>query len=345
MRNVEIVNENGKVELKVELTYKDGNKTMIQYSGEGELNEEETKKLKDLVISILGSYYTAPTAETIIYNIRTIFRKLKEIDLTINTWGTEYEFYLVNTQVEFKKRKLVTYLRNGKHKDLGKLYFSYSARNGIAYGINDKDFLELEYDDYKEFDRFIKNEKDAARDLRNKTKEFFEEKKKSFRRGEKSLCEAYRLFYLENPDFSNYVTKIKAQAMIMLMSECSAINVGYLEYGFSNYGSLIPKNEEFSEMVYRLAPYGELERSLITYDYSESDRRKLVSVGRIVRETLRGSSLDELDNYKNLIYTIKSNDVLSFDKIGNPDAIAKRYGIEPEEAARCLKLVNDLSKR
>ena len=46
MRNVEIVNKNGKVELKVELTYKDGNKIVIQYSGEGELNAEETKKKK-----------------------------------------------------------------------------------------------------------------------------------------------------------------------------------------------------------------------------------------------------------------------------------------------------------
>ena len=345
MRNVEIVNKNGKVELKVELTYKDGNKIVIQYSGEGELNAEETKKRKHLVLNILGSYNTTPTAETIIYNIRTIFRDQKELNLSINTWGTEYGFDIVNTQVEFKKRKLVTYLRSGKHRELGKLYFNYSSGKGIAYGINDKDFLELDYDEYEEFESFLNSEKDAARSLSEKTKEFFEAKKIEIRREEKALCEAYRLFYLESPDFSNYTTKIKTQAMVMLMNECSGMNIGNLEYGFTNYGSLIPKNEEFSRMINRLAPYGKIESSSATYNYTESARRRLLSVGRIVRETFRESTLDEVENYKNLIFTIKSEDVLDFDKIGNPDAIANRYGMEPEEAVRCLKLVSDASNR
>ena len=342
MNDIKILNENGRVGVKFTKNYGKSSGLSLEFVGEGDLSLEEISKIERTINNIFRNRSGVLAMESMVTYFKTMFRNVKEKGLSITLFDNRafYDGKDEVSSVKYEDGDLVFYKRQFDKNSIGILNFEYDKERGISYSLLDKDILDLDYSDYKKVGEFASEELEKVHELKEKD-DYLDI---YFNYGERSLCEGYRLFYGENPDFSDYACRIKAQAMTMLFRTYDCINLARLEYGFSE-SKRLPYNDEFSDICFKLTPFGEIDSTLVSYDFREIDKRKLEEVGALIRSVIGIDKENEISNYKNLIFTIKSEDVLPWSCIGNANAVASHYNIKAEDASKCLELIKRIKGR
>lgn len=340
MSEIVVSNNNGLISFKINEEFEDNQSISLNYIGEGELTDTELKKAELILNRLFGDLGGVPYVEKVVHHVKTIFRKVEEKELSVRTSYIDYNGNQEDTYVAYDDGKLFMYSIQ-KDSPVGRVGYEYLRNGGIRYNCMDKDMFDMSYDETKEFNHFVSWENGKVNDYRNHAKAPVGDRKDYFPYDLKSMCSAYRIFYKENPDFSKYATRLKAQAMIMILSN-HGYNVARLDSGFTSYGSL-PYNSEFSEYCYTLEPYGELSPQDFGGNYFGGKESRVINdIGKLVRGYVKNSECEE-ECMRNLIMVYYAKDrVFRQDKGNDPKSYKEKYDIGEKEASECLGLIKKL---
>ena len=345
MNRIEVVNDKGKIYFQVKDAYSNNSCLSLCYEAKGNMSEVELEKATSTINNLFNDVQSVGvySIESFVYQVKTVFRKFDEKKLSIDVICDSYDATNVNCSVRYKDGKLVLY-RKQLDKEIGTLEFEFSKGNGIRYNSLNKDITEFTFDEEKAFDFFVSQEKDHLRTLKNNSGARKKGDTLSFSSSERCLCSAYRLFYNENPDFSNYVTVLKAQAMVMMLEE-HGCNVAGLEEGFVRY-SRLPSNQDFDNLCYKLSPFGEIDKSMCSANFTNSDKRKIEEIGSFVTDYIEKAESNKDDVLKNLIviYYCRKK-CMPWGQEDNVSALSKRYSVDSKEVSKCLALIKKVENR
>ena len=341
MSKIAVSNNNGLISFQINEEFEDNQSISLNYIGEGELTDTELKKAELILNRLFGDLGCVPYVEKVVHHVKTIFRKVEEKELSVRTSDIDYEGNQEDTYVAYNDGKLFMYSVQ-KDSPVGRVGYEYLRNGGIRYNCMDKDMFDMSYDESKDFDHFVSWENGKVNDYRNNVKAPVGDRKDFFPYELKTMCSAYKVFYKENPDFSKYETRLKAQAMIMILFK-HGYNVAGLDSGFTSYGSL-PYNSDFSEYCYTLEPYGELKPCDFDGNHFGSKELRVISdVGKLVQGLIKNSGVDEEECMKNLITVFYAKDrVFRQDKGNDPKSYQEKYAIDEQEASKCLGLIKKM---
>ncbi len=311
-------------ELVINRTSKD-NKFKIYYKGEYD-NEVDLERINILIDRFLNEHTHIDMTENVMF-LRTILKDIDEKELSISSEserGSEF--------VRYDNKELSTYEGSRKETicDEYRYRVKYEPNSGInlQYNNHEQEVIRLEHDNTisKEI-TLIVNHIYFLKHTHNVT----------LSRDDKILVEVYRLFYNENPDFSDKDINIKIQTMMFILSEYG-ISLGY-DCDFTRYSSdKLPVSQTLEYQVDRLFPLGEItDPDLIKIS---KDYKKIIeTIGKIVNEYAKDDK-ERLIRLVKIIYTGKynvspSNDINEISKYTN-------YPLEEVETnMKLVKRIND----
>ena len=104
-------------------------------------------------------------------------------------------------------------------------------------------------------------------------------------RDSKALVEIYKLFYNENPNFSDRSISVKVQTMMSILAEFG-ISLGD-DYSFMNLPKLkLPLSLTLAELVKKLYPFGEINYIVEPVKLAEHSKNIIKIVGKILEKQL-----------------------------------------------------------
>lgn len=201
--------------------------------------------------------------------VRTILKDCDEKELSI--------FYQDENGLEFVEYDNSSLLFYEKTKEEGNRYrIKYEAQ----YGIN-LDYIKTDIDDYSSVELmskeiteiikqiyYLKNVKGIALDI-----------------DDKALIEMYKLFYNENPDFTNKDINIKIQTMVSILLGFNIALEG--DYAFRVYkDKKMPLSLDLQQKINRLYPLGETVSILDNVRFAKEPKQIIKVVGEAIREAI-----------------------------------------------------------
>lgn len=297
---------------------------------EDNINYRKIYKLMDNVFDNLKSY---DNLKQIVSYIRTIFKQFEECYLEIKIFNNEFdnaEISFTNTKLmKYEANKLIQFEEYDNHKDV--LHTKYDEE-GLNFSITDKNNkCIIEGSNLSDSIKYITEEANKINALKNITPV-------ELNYDEKKLCEVYKIFYKENPDFSSKYINIKVQAMMSILSE-HGITLNR-DYGFAILSkSKMPISVVLSEMVNNLVALGEIDSISEKVKLSSEAIRIIDSVGKIVREYSKGQ-IENIIKISSIYHINKYN--LSYGS--DIQKIANISNCSIEEVNSCLVYVKRLDE-
>lgn len=224
--------------------------------------------------------------------IRTIYKDLKEIDLImqVTTLGKDSKNIIVTYrkgELEFYKRFELPGTKFAKYN----FVFTYSKQNGINISTN-KTF------DCEKLKELINSKIEQLKQLENV-------KPITLNYDSKLLCEIYKSFYQESPDFSEENINIKVQTMMSILEEFGITLEKYS--GFSIYSHAnFPISLNLEYLVNQLTPLGKINGIEDSVKLSEESRDTIETIGHIINETTF-STPEELVKISRILHARKYN--------------------------------------
>lgn len=293
-----------------------GNYITVIFKGKENKQNIDHKVLE----KICNNYFTKDIKNLDVYmvvsHIRTIFKDFDESELSICIRDGDKKIYNIN----YKNKKLVKFYIKEKDQSNNFICLNYSNA-GIKFDIEKGDL----------FNNFVDKtnfEKTFSKYLNNLYSLLFVNEIKID--GEvKILCEIYKLFYNDYPDFNSKNIFIRMQTMIYILKEFGVVISN--EYIFNNLNDMkMPYSEKINKIIEKMKAYDKMdkcfdvnlnnkmkEKILVISNIIKKSKNKEVPIEKIMLEfscalyTIRyclslGSNEDDICNYLN--YTRKSVD-------------------------------------
>lgn len=248
----------------------------------------------------------------IILWIRTILKDFEENSLQLFVLGNRYE-----TQIVYQNEKLVFFKRSEV--------------------LEDATLLDVVYKNINDFNISIANE--HAEIVRLLMKEILSLEEysihDSLNADEIKICDSYKLFYNENPDFSKEDIDVKIQNMFYILNSFDVHN----KYSFTlDDDSLISYNLE--ALIKNLIPFGEVV--IENANLPENYQRKVKMIGELVRE-FTGNNSAKINEFGNLLY--KKSRLERCVKYLSLKRLVEHTEVNEEEAKDTLALVKKINEK
>lgn len=237
------------------------------------INYDELEHLLDATFQNMKSYEDMPRN---VSWIRTILKDLKEKNLIIEVNSIENQVrkeYLIgykkNQLTYFEYTQSMEYAKNEKDK----FKVRYDLNTGIKFQIPALDRIE-EYEQVKDL---IGNMIELLKKLENPMSV-------TLNHDSKLLCDIYKTFYQENPDFSDKDVRIKVQTMMSILEEFGITTKGALWFAYYPHNIRFPISLGLESLVDELAPLGEIKIIEESIQLSEKEKNIIQTVGHILSE-------------------------------------------------------------
>lgn len=207
--------------------------------------------------------------------VRTIFKDCEEKLLIIF-----YQDEKGSELVKYDHSNLFLYEKSKREENSGQFdryKIKYESPYGIKLNYNNH---EIEIIDYSNFELISKEITEMIKQiyyLKNV-------KAVTLDTNDKALIEIYKLFYNENPNFSNNDINIKIQAMMSILAQFG-ISLD-CDYGFSLCEKeKMPISLSLQQRINELYPFGEVSSLEDSIKLAEKPKRIIKIVGETIRET------------------------------------------------------------
>lgn len=305
--------------------YDKGNQ-MISFLLTGEEKKEniDYNKLNNLADSCFNKMVNFTDVIKNISYIRTIYKDLKETDLTITvtTLGKNSE----NTVVTYRKEELEEYKHFGQPNTKFTKYgfiFTYSKQNGINISSPKKQELE-------KVKNLINNEMNQLKELENVMPI-------TLNHDSTLLCEIYKLFYNELPDFSEKEINLKIQTMMCILSEFGITLENYSNFQVYS-DSKFPISINLSYLVDKLTPLGKINKIEEPVPLSEEAIKEIRTIGQTI--TSSTNDIEEVMKISRILYD-KTHRLSSSASIEEMSEFTKCSSEEVKNTIQLVKKIED----
>ncbi len=294
--------------------YENGHKLEIRFEGI-EKENVDLDKVNNLLNKFIVDQSHHRTMVRNVANIRAILKGFEEKILVISHSDSNGSKEIV----KYDNGNLFLYEYNikGSISDEDQISIKYSPNNSLDFSFEDFDGNIV---DYPNFNGTIKR----FTDIVNKIYQLKHVSAIELDRDSKVLIEIYKLFYNENPDFSDKTINIKIQTMMSILVEFG-ISLGD-DYSFSLWGKVkMPISLYLEEKVDRLFPLGEVVDIDEPIELAKEEKNTIRIAGECIRESIS-------DNYN------KEEALITISKI----IYAGRYSLSSESN---IKELSDFANR
>lgn len=312
------------------LSIKDKNGDIFEFTYEGipKRNDINNEKIQKLITKFMNIYHG--NMLTNIRFFRTIFKDYDEKLLFIN-----YQSNDIRESIKFKNSTIIEYFRSKKNmENMNEDNFEVKFSNGKNTSLKINDSIN---GSYKKFN--YSNLSDKIQDVSKEidSLSFVEPVRLIY--DDKLLVEVYKLFYNENPDFSDDDINIKVQAMAIILS---FFNLPIGDYGFSLNKEKIPMSMSLYLQIYKLFPLGEVNEVIDPIKINDYNKRKIFIIGEEIRNSLNNNNLKEtLISISRAIYGAR----WYFYQGQNILDIARNGNCNVSEVESCIKLVKTINTK
>ncbi len=239
------------------------------YGNGKKANREEKSELLDKCFKKMTTYRDV---RKIVKFIRTVLKDFEEEYLSVTVKNAKEEI-----KVEYKNKQLVYYIEETNLENGNTFTTIYSTPFNIhsfVSGQNKKNLANIEYTEMLK-DTF----KNSISTLENY------EVKEELYPSEQHICDLYKLFYGQNPDFTKVETDTKTQAMFYILNYF-CLDFSY-DFDTPFEGSLFPCSLKLMQELKDLIPLGKMvidEKEIKIQDFQ---KRQVKMIGEKVRKEIQ----------------------------------------------------------
>lgn len=247
----------------------------VRYNGIPKNENINLAKIENLLEDFLNNHRSNNMIE-IVTIIRTIFKDCEE-KLLVIFLSDENEAELI----KYVNAELFLYEKS-KREENDEYYDRYKIKYEPPYGINlEYNNPETELIDYSSVELVSKEITEILKQI------YYLKSIKAviLDRNDIALIQMYKLFYNENPNFSNKDINIKVQTMMYILSEFG-ISLD-ANYGFNLWGTeKMPVSLNLKQRVNKLYPLGEVLNIEDSIKLADEPKKIIKIVGESIREVI-----------------------------------------------------------
>lgn len=309
-------------------TRKNGDGFEFRYEGTPKSDNIDKNKVQELITRFMNKYHGDMV--TNVKFLRTILRDYDERLLVISYQNGE-----VKETIKFDNSHISLFEKKDKNSKFAENFIvKFTPSDNISFMFTDANNNVIDYSN-------IKNISDSITKVLQEMYYLSHAKPIELDQDSKIIVEVYKLFYNENPDFSNKNINIKIQTMLSILAEFY-ISVG--DYGFSLSGKRnIPMSMDLSNLVYELFPLGEIKEIDNPIKLREDAKKTISIVGEGIRNSIDSTDNQEeaLINISKVIHASRYN----LSSTASIKDIAKYTDCSRDEVESSVKLVKRINTR
>lgn len=307
---------------------KNGDSFEFRYEGTQKNDNIDKNKVQELITKFMNKYHGDMV--TNVKFLRTILRDYDERLLVISYQNNE-----VKETIKFDNSHISLFEKKDKNSKFAENFIvKFTPGDNISFMFTDANNNVVDYSN-------IENISDIITKVLQEIYYLSHAKTIGLDQDSKVIVEVYKLFYNENPDFSDKNINIKIQTMLSILTEF-CISVG--DYGFSLSGKRkIPMSMNLSNLVYELFPLGEIKEIDNPIKLREDAEKTISIVGEGIR-----NAIDSTDNREEALITISK--VLhatryNLSSTASVQDVAKYTDCLSDEIESSMKLVKRINTR
>lgn len=319
-----------KVEFFKHVQDKNGGKFEFRYEGIDKNNNIDVNKVNELIEKFTNQIiYHGDMVDNVRF-LRAILKDYDEELLFISYRDKE-----IKETVRFDNLNMALFKKSEIDKEnesTDSFVVEYNPENNINFMLTDSFNNKIEYSNFKNIsDKITKvlTEIDSLNHI----------KPIKLDRDSKIIIEIYKLFYNENPDFSDKNIDIKIQTMMSILKEFGISMDEYRDFTPS-LDKKMPISFGLSSLVYKLFPLGEITEIENPIQLSKESKRVITIVSEEIRE-----AIENIDNKEDALITISKiiHSASNFPSTAKLDEIAQYTNSLTDEVESNMKLVKKIN--
>lgn len=290
---------------------------IINYEGITEINNNDLSDLNNLLTDFVNNHNRVDMV-TNVRILATIFKNFNNMKLEVFS-----HYNGVSENIRYKNDELLYYEKVIISKGCK---FEYYNLNGIKFECD------------KQGSKVVISLLTEMVEQLYFLKQF---KKYDLNTDDKILIEIYRLFYNENPDFSDKNINIKIQTMMSILVQ---FNISLSEYSFTLWkNSKIPTSEDLNMQINKLYSFGKIKNEDNYIVLSEEAKMVIKTVSKSLNELINNNEnfLEKLMLISRIIYISRYRISLDTDI----QEIAKIAEVLQEDVLLCRSLVKKVENK
>lgn len=307
---------------------KNGDSFEFKYEGTPKNDNIKKNKVQELITKFMNKYHWDMV--TNVKFLRTILRDYDERLLVISYQNGE-----VKETIKFDNSHISLFEKMDKDSEFDENFIvKFTPSDNISFMFTDANNKVIDYSN-------IKNISDRITKVLQEIYYLSNVKPIELDQDSKVIIEVYKLFYNENPDFSDKNINIKIQTMLSILAE---FNISVGDYGFLLSGKRnIPMSMNLSNLVYELFPLGEIKEIDNPIQLREDAKKTISIVGEGIRNTI-----DSTDNQEEALITISK--VIhaaryNLSSTASIEDVAKYTDCSSDEIESSMKLVKRINTK
>lgn len=290
---------------------------IINYEGITEINNNDLSDVNNLLTDFVNNHIRVDMV-TNVRILATIFKNFNNMKLEVFS-----HYNGVSENIRYKNDELLYYEKVIISKGCK---FEYNNLNGIKFECD------------KQGSKVVISLLTEMVEQLYFLKQF---KKYDLNTDDKILIEIYRLFYNENPDFSDKNINIKIQTMMSILVQ---FNISLSEYSFTLWkNSKIPTSEDLNMQINKLYSFGKIKNEDNYIVLSEEAKMVIKTVSKSLNELINNNEnfLEKLMLISRIIYISRYRISLDTDI----QEIAKITEVSQEDVLLCRSLVKKVENK
>lgn len=290
---------------------------IINYEGITEINNNDLSDLNNLLTDFVNNHNRVDMV-TNVRILATIFKNFNNMKLEVFS-----HYNGVSENIRYKNDELLYYEKVIISKGCK---FEYYNLNGIKFECD------------KQGSKVVISLLTEMVEQLYFLKQF---KKYDLNTDDKILIEIYRLFYNENPDFSDKNINIKIQTMMSILVQ---FNISLSEYSFTLWkNSKIPTSEDLNMQINKLYSFGKIKNEDNYIVLSEEAKMVIKTVSKSLNELINNNEnfLEKLMLISRIIFISRYRISLDTDI----QEIAKIAEVLQEDVLLCRSLVKKVENK
>lgn len=323
---------NKEINFKVSKIYDNGHQLEVRFKGIQKENAH-LDKINNLLNKFIENQYYQETMVRNVASIRTILKDFEEKLLIVSHSDSNSNKEIV----EYYNCNLFLYEYNIDN--------STSDEDQISIKYKPGNYLDLSFEDFEGNIADYPNSESAVKlftDMLNKIYQLKHIRAIELDRDSKALIEIYKLFYNENPDFSEKNINIKVQAMISILAEFGISFEDYYCFRPLEKGEM-PISLDLEQKIDKLFPFGEI----VEVNEPVKLANELKIIIKIVGECIREAISDSYNKDEALITISKVIYAGRYNLSSNCDVkeLSDFSSSTPYEVEASIQLVKRIKKR
>lgn len=304
--------------VKISKSYNSENESfIINYEGITEINNNDLSDVNNLLTDFVNNHNHVDMV-TNVRILATIFKNFNNMKLNVFS-----HYNGVSENIRYQNDELLYYERVIGSNECK---FEYNNLSGIKFECDkqDKQMVISLLTEMMEQLYFLK-----------------QFKKFELNTDDKILIEIYRLFYNENPDFSDKNINAKIQTMMSILAR---FNILLSEYCFTFWKhSKIPTSEDLNMQINKLYPFGKIKNEDNYIVLSKEAKMVIKTVSKSLNELINNNEnfLEKLMLISRIIYISRYRISLDTDV----QEIAKIAEVSQEDVLLCRSLVKKVENK